>query len=122
MAPRRAADIDPLGDVPILSSHFGRGKDGYGDQPGRQTLNLISGASLDSFANSSGRDTAGVRGDDEPRTRMRRRVAVARCLVNVVQVLLYDRVTHRNGDGHHSRRRCQMPRRRNDGAARRMRQ
>jgi hypothetical protein len=34
----RGADIGPLGDVPILPSHHGRGQHGCGDQPSRQNF------------------------------------------------------------------------------------
>jgi hypothetical protein len=34
----RGADIGPLGDMPILLSHHGRGQDGCGDQPSRQNV------------------------------------------------------------------------------------
>jgi hypothetical protein len=32
------ADIGPLGDMPILLSHYGRAQDGCGDQPSRQNV------------------------------------------------------------------------------------
>ena len=34
-------DIGPLGDVPILPSHHGRGQHGCGDQPSRQNFKLV---------------------------------------------------------------------------------